>query len=961
MMRRFTIVFFLLLISVLSRATAPFGFTGDTLVCIGDQENYVSNTSSHLNHTYSWSVAGGTIIFQNGQGLVAIDWFSSGLKTVTLVEHDTAMATMDSTVLQVQVNPLPTATISGGGTICMGGAIPLTFTMTGTGPWNITYDDGTFVYSLNNITSPYVHNVSPSSTVTFGLQSVVQAVEPFCAGVTMSGSATVTVNPLPTGTMTLLGPSTICAGDCISMLFNSTGNGPFDIVYLRGLTPVALNNIPGFHVEVICPTGNTNYTLSTVRDNNVPVCNGTSVSGSASITVEPIPHAVISGSTTICEGDFTLLSFALTGTAPFDVDYTDGVDTFSLGSIFNGHLEVVTPTLTTSYTIIEVTDNESLNCPGTFAGTAVVTVNPKPTVSISGTTSICAGQSANLQFALTGNGPFDVVITDNGGFSTSTLLNINNGHILPVSPTSTKTYNLINVFDNSVPQCDGDPVSGSAVITVNPLPTAVITGTRSICVGDSAPLTFNLTGNGPFDVTYFNGTSSTVLTNISNGHQAYVSPSTTRTYTITAVNDNSAPACNGTAMSGSAVITVSPVPTGNISGSGLVCHGTEADLTFTFTGTGPFDAVFTDGTSLFNLNNVPSGHIESVAVSAPSNFTLVSVTGNTPPYCAATTLTGAAFVTVTNPINFSLTRTPTGVVCESSNIDLISVASGGTGGPFTTVWEHFGWSAGLATETVAPTLEGWYRAIAFDANACPSSIDSVFADLYNPLLVTAIGGGAVCEGESVSMSALASGGKTSYSYSWNNGAGTSPTVVVTPSVTTNYTVTVTDACATMVNDVVPVNIVPAPPVPSITELLGLLTSSSPSGNKWLFNGDTIVGATSDTLTIFENGEYQVVVTVNGCSSVSAPVIFDLTWISEPELGSFTLFPNPVQNDLFIQADLAGKGVQIIVSSLTGAVVMEDYIPVSGVHRMPMTNLSPGMYMITFRTDEAMHTAPLIKR
>ena len=125
----------------------------------------------------------------------------------------------------VTVNARPTGVVSGDATICNGDNTNISFSFTGVGPWNLTYNDGTSDIIVNNInTNPYDVNVSPSSTSVY---SIVALSDQLCTSINsdFSGPATVTVNARPTGVVS--GDATICNGENTDITFNLTGASPW--------------------------------------------------------------------------------------------------------------------------------------------------------------------------------------------------------------------------------------------------------------------------------------------------------------------------------------------------------------------------------------------------------------------------------------------------------------------------------------------------------------------------------------------------------------------------------------------------------------------------------------------------------------------------------------------------------------------------------------------------------------
>lgn len=122
-------------------------------------------------------------------------------------------------------------------------------------------------------------------------------------------------------------------------------------------------------------------------------------------------------------------------------------------------------------------------------GTILYMKTISPSATISGTTSICNGNSANLIVNLTGTGPWDIIYSD--GFNSTAVNGINsNPYILVVNPTVTRTFTLASV----VSVCSG-LVSGNAVVTVLPsISNNLITASQTVCVGNTAAV---LTGFAP--------------------------------------------------------------------------------------------------------------------------------------------------------------------------------------------------------------------------------------------------------------------------------------------------------------------------------------------------------------------------------------------------------------------------------------------------------------------------------
>lgn len=228
-----------------------------------------------------------------------------------------------------------------------------------------------------------------------------------------------------------------------------------------------------------------------------------SAQDAVNITFNAAPTATISGGGAICNnGTATAnISIQLTGTAPFNFSYTNGTTSTPVTNYSGPIPFTATVSQAGTYTVTNLTDANS--CTGTSSGTAQVTTVPLPTATISGTSSICSGATANLTFTLTGTPPFNVVYTD--GSVNYTASGIVSGATVSVSPTATTTYTIVSVTSGGSTSCTNSG-TGSATITINDGPIVDLSAVSYTCNGTNTQYQVSFTisgGTAPYTV---NGT-----------------------------------------------------------------------------------------------------------------------------------------------------------------------------------------------------------------------------------------------------------------------------------------------------------------------------------------------------------------------------------------------------------------------------------------------------------------------
>lgn len=161
--------------------------------------------------------------------------------------------------------------------------------------------------------------------------------------------------------------------------------------------------------------------------------------------------------------------------------------------------------------------------------------------------------------------------------------------------------------------------------------------------------------------------------------------------------------------------------------------------------------------------------------------------------CAAMSLSDTVEVNVNIPPDPEVTISgPTTFDCVPETVLLTASASSGTA-PYTYVWSN---GTVGPNNSVSLTADATFYVSVQDGCGVISEPDTIHIT-QNPVAIPQIQTSADvtldCPGETATLTAIASGGNAPYQYSWSSGQGTS-TINVQPQQTTEYVVTVTDAC-----------------------------------------------------------------------------------------------------------------------------------------------------------------------
>jgi hypothetical protein len=245
-----------------------------------------------------------------------------------------------------------------------------------------------------------------------------------------------------------------------------------------------------------------------------------------------------------------------------------------------------------------------------------------------------------------------------------------------------------------------------------------------------------------------------------------------------------------------------------------------------------------------------------------------------------------------------------GLSCPGNNVTLSATGSGGVA-PYS-----FQWSDGLgagSSKTVNPLASSTYTVTLTAANGCTATglvtvevqscpeicnngidddLDGL-ADCADPdcggqaVVSITPGNSAVCNGQSVTLTASVGGATGPFTYAWSNGLGNGSAKSVSPSTTTSYTVTVTSfaGCTATGQTTVTVNQVPVPNAGADVSIcagtqVNLAASATGGISPCTYDWNNGLGAgAAKSVTPLTTTAYTVTVTnASGCTGTDQVVV-----------------------------------------------------------------------------------------
>ena len=750
------------------------------------------------------------------------------------------------------------------------------------GSFNYTWESSTDNITFTPIAGANGSAYTPAANLPVGTYYFRRRATDVCGNTNVSNVISVTIVPLPNGTISPANQS-VCPGSQAIFTLNFTiGTGPFGVQIFDGVTNhIRTNKANGDTVMVPIAVSPTTYTLTAILDNNG--CANSAVNSSAFATISPainVSGAIPTPVTCFGGNDGTITVSASGGTPAFEYSIDNGV-TYQVSNQFTGL--VAGP-----YNVVV---KDALGCTEAFSGNPVQVTQPTQ-VTVTSTS-----QDASCSGVFDGS----ITVTPGGGIPGYTY-SLNGGPSF-VNPTITGLgagiYTIIVTDNNGCTASIQDTINNAYLVT-----STVASQTDVSCFGgNNGEFTLSLSGGIPQYQYSINGGLTYQLSPTFNNLTA-------GSYLVKIIDSKGCPVIQNVTITQPTKLVSTIDSITNAS-----CFGSTSASIFVTTqgGTPGYTFAWSNGATSEDNVGISAGTYRLTVVDANGCSDSITATVGQP---AKLLVSLASF---------------TNVSCNGGIDGTVDITVGGGTLPYT-----FAWSNGHTGEDLVGIPGGNHSVTVTDANGCSDTLSQTITEPL-PLGLALSSNNIICNGaKNGNITTLVTGGTTPYRYFWNTGDTTANLTGVGGGL---YTVIVTDANNCSISGTVTLT---EPPVYSLTlnvtnvlcngDTTGTVTANAGGGTPpysyvWS-NGDT-----TQTITGLAAGLYSVTVSdVNGCSSSSSAVV------SEPA----ALVLNSSVQDVAC-AGFSDGGVDL---SVGGGVFPYTYLWTGGSTNQDLSNVPGGNYTVT---------------
>ncbi len=762
-------------ISFITSVTPPVAnfSTSVSSVCANTNSVALTDLSTNTPTTWTWTAnpSAGAVFTSTTTQNSSISFTNAGTYSITLTAANSGGASSVTKTISVVASP---TLASSNQTICSGASA----TLTASGASSYTWAPG----SLTGATVV----VTPTTTTSYTLNG--------SNGVcTIAKTVTVTVINNPTITVN---SATLCAG--ASAVLTATGATTYSWNTTATTATISVN-----------PTSLTVYTVTGTTL-------GCSTTKTTSVFVNQLPIiSAFNTGTVSCV--IPTISVIASGTTAATYSWTGA------GILSGANTATAVVNQAGNYV---VTATSAAGC--TYSNVTTVTSNVSlPNISlVPSTSTICVGASANITGSSTttpvsyswSNGAITASITTSPTLTTVytlTVTNLSNGCINTAS-TTINVNALPNVLVTSATLCAGTSTlltaSGATTYSWN---TAAITATISV---------------NPTSLTIYTVTGTTLGCSTTKTTSVFVNTTPTvsagANVTLTCVSPTTTLNGNGSATSytwsGAGIVSGGNTPTATVGSAGV----------YTLVGTANGCSSNSSTVTVSNSVGVPSITITPTSTICLGSTIILNVnaaTTNTVLWSNALT-TNSISVSPTVTTNYSVVVTNTLNGCQTSGNVLVNVVTPPTAnagitktitctnatatltgtGVTSYSWSGVGIISGSNTANPIVNAAGTYSLVGY-TGTCASNMATVIvtSNTTVPTLTLSASSSSICLGSTTNL--FANSGTSTISYSWSPIGASSQSIVITPTVTTNYGVVVTNTingCA--ITRTIQINVANAP-------------------------------------------------------------------------------------------------------------------------------------------------------